>query len=330
MPKRTASKTKPDNAWKAEIRIGISACVLGSEVRYDGGHKLDRFIRDTVGQFVTFVSVCPEVEIGLGVPRETIRLVRDKGETRLVGSTSGDDHTVKMRRYAKRKSRDLGKRDISGFILKKGSPTCGMERVKLYGSGGMPSKNGVGIFANGLMDAHPFLPVEEEGRLNDPKLRENFFERVFAYRRLHNCFSGHWSMGRLVSFHTGEKSLVLAHDPAAYTALGRLVARGKKLPRAELAGRYQSTFMTGLAKKATTGRHANVLQHMVGFFKRDLSAEQKAELQDVIADFRRGLVPLIVPVTLIRHYVRILGVDYLSGQTYLEPHPKELMLRNHV
>jgi uncharacterized protein YbgA (DUF1722 family)/uncharacterized protein YbbK (DUF523 family) len=330
MSKRSVSKTRADRDWKSEIRIGISACILGSEVRYDGGHKLDRFIKDTVGEFVTFVSVCPEVDIGLGIPRETIRLVRGDGETRLVGSKSQTDHTVKMRRYARRKSRELGQRDISGFILKKGSPSCGMERVKIYHSAGMPSKDGVGIFAEGLMETYPYLPVEEEGRLNDPRLRENFFERVFAYRRLHNCFSGRWTTGDVVAFHTAEKFLLLAHDPDSYRALGRLVARVKKLPRADLAARHQEGFMAGLKKKATTGRHANVLQHMVGFFKKEISTDQKAELQQVITDFRHGLVPLVVPITLVRHYVRLLGIDYLAGQTYLTPHPKELMLRNHV
>jgi uncharacterized protein YbgA (DUF1722 family)/uncharacterized protein YbbK (DUF523 family) len=281
-------------------------------------------------EFGTGKPIAGEFDGSLDNGGETIRLVRRKGGTHLVGSKSEDDHTVKMRRYAKHKSQELGKRDISGFILKKGSPSCGMERVKLYHSAGMPTRDGVGMFAEGLMESHPYLPVEEDGRLNDSKLRENFFERVFAYRRLRNCFSGRWTTGDVVAFHTAEKFLLLAHDPEAYTALGRLVARAKKLPRAEFAARYQEGFMTGLKKKATKGRHANVLQHVVGFFKRDVSADQKAELQQVITDFRHGLVPLIVPVTLVRHYVRLLDLEYLAGQTYLEPHPKELMLRNHV
>jgi uncharacterized protein YbgA (DUF1722 family)/uncharacterized protein YbbK (DUF523 family) len=328
--KKSVSKTRPDKSGRSEIRIGISACLLGTRVRYDGEHKLDRFIRDTVGQFVTFVAVCPEVDIGLGVPRETIRLVGQGSDPRLVGSTSGADHTTKMRRYAKRKAQELGRQEISGYILKKNSPSCGMERVKIYDGKGSPSRGGRGVFAGGLMDSQPLLPVEEEGRLNDPKLRENFFERVFAYRRMRDCLSRRWTLGDIVAFHTAEKFLVLAHDPKAYASLGRLVARAKSLPRADLSRRYQEGFMTALAKSASRGRHGNVLQHMMGYFKRQLSADEKAELQQVITDFRHGFVPLIVPITLIRHYVRLFDGEYLAGQTYLEPHPKELMLRNHV
>jgi uncharacterized protein YbgA (DUF1722 family) len=205
-----------------------------------------------------------------------------------------------------------------------------MERVRVYAEGGMPEKTGRGLFAEALLAAHPLLPVEEEGRLNDPRLRENFFERVFAFRRLMGLFRPRWGVGDLVRFHTAEKLLLMAHDPATYQSLGRLVAGAKGMAREVLRAEYSAGFMRALAKIATAKKHANVLQHLAGYFKRDLSAAQKQELGGVIEDFRNGLLPLIVPVTLIRHYVRLYGVAYLEGQTYLSPHPKELMLRNHV
>jgi uncharacterized protein YbgA (DUF1722 family)/uncharacterized protein YbbK (DUF523 family) len=312
-----------------DILIGISSCLLGQRVRFDGGHKRDGFLADTVGRFVKFVPVCPEVEIGLGTPRESLRLVRREGDVRLVAPKSGLDHTEAMRRYAERKVAEIERLELSGYILKKDSPSCGMARVRVYDRNGVPSKSGSGVFAAVLLERLPLLPVEEEGRLNDPAIRESFYERVFAYNRLRALFR-RWRMGDLVRFHTAEKLLLLAHDPRAYQALGRLVARAKGRVREEVAAEYSEGFMEALGTFATRPRHVNVLQHMAGYFKRDLGPAEKEELQGVIQDFRRGLVPLIVPLTLIRHHVRILGVEYLAGQTYLEPHPKELMLRNHV
>jgi uncharacterized protein YbgA (DUF1722 family)/uncharacterized protein YbbK (DUF523 family) len=313
-----------------EIRIGISACMLGEEVRFDGGHKRDPFLVETLGQFVRFVPVCPEVDIGLGTPREAIRLEKQQSGVRLIAPKSGADHTEAMALYAAVKVRELRQLDLSGYILKKDSPTCGMERVRIYEGSGMPNRSGRGLFADVLLRELPLLPVEEEGRIHDPHLRENFLERVFAYRRLRLFFNGKWRVGDLVRLHAAEKYLLLAHDNAAYETLGRLVAGAKAVPRAELAAIYQQTFMTALTKIATARRQANVLTHMAGYFKRQLSTEEKAELGEVVEDFRRGLVPAIVPITLIRHYVRLYKVEYLAAQTYMQPHPKELMLRNHV
>ena len=314
----------------AEVRIGISACILGQRVRWDGGHKRDGFIVDTFGRFVKFVPLCPEVEIGLGIPRETIRLEGKPGALRLVAPKSGRDLTGTMRAYAEGKVVELEKLDLSGFILKKDSPSCGMGRVRVYDKNGVPAKEGRGIFAEVLIARLPHLPVEEDGRLQDPRLRENFVERVFAYRRLRGLFDGAWKLGELVRFHTAEKLLLLAHRPEAYTKLGRLVATAKERRRAELAEEYRSTFLDALAIPATARRHVNVLQHMAGYFKKILPAEQKAEMAGSIDDFGRGLVPLVVPITLISHHVKVHGISYLEGQTYLAPHPKELMLRNHV
>ncbi len=314
----------------SEIRIGVSACLLGDRVRFDGGHKRNDFITGILGEFVSYVAVCPEVDIGLGTPRETIHLVREIGGIRLKGTESGDDHTEAMCRYAERKVRELGKLDVSGYILKKDSPSCGMERVRVYGRSGAPTKSGRGLFAETLMARLPFLPVEEEGHLQDARLRENFIERVFAYRRLRDFFAASWRRGDLVRFHTAEKFLLLAHDATAYEKLGRLVAGSKGTTRAELERHYVEAYMTALAKIATTRRHTNVLQHMVGYFKNLITAEDRKELAGVIEDYRRGLIPLVVPLTLVRHYVRLHRLAYLQGQVYLDPHPKELMLRNHV
>jgi uncharacterized protein YbgA (DUF1722 family)/uncharacterized protein YbbK (DUF523 family) len=315
---------------RGEIRIGVSSCLLGQNVRYDGGHKKDSFVTGPLADFVTFVPVCPEVEVGMAVPRPPIRLVRIGGEVRLLEPRSGLDHTAAMRRWAEARVDELERLDLGGYVLKKDSPSCGMERVKVYSEKGPGARDGVGLFAAALLDRLPLLPVEEEGRLNDPPLRENFVERVFAYGRLRSLFAGRWTVGDLVRFHTAEKLLLLAHEPGAYRALGRLVARAKQLPRAEVARRYGEGYMRALQALATKGRNANVLQHMAGYFKDRLPPAEKAELQQAIADYRHGLVPLVVPLTLVRHLVRRLGAPYLEGQAYLEPHPKELMLRNHV
>ena len=320
-----------------EVRIGVSACLLGEKVRYDGGHKKNDFLVSTLGRFVTWVPVCPEVELGLGTPRPTLRLVEVDGEVRLVesarprsGEASEIDHTAAMREWARGKVSWLGRMRLSGYVLKKDSPSCGMERVRLYGKKGMPSRNGRGLFAETLMEACPNLPVEEEGRLSDLRLRENFIERVFAYHDLTHLFEKRWTLGDLVAFHTAHKLQLLAHSNAAYRRLGRLVAQGKKMDRGELGRRYQDEFMAALRVHATPGRHANVLQHMVGYFKDRLDAAARRELQDLIADYRSGLTPLVVPITLIRHYLSKYKVAYLEDQAYLAPHPKELMLRNHV
>jgi len=314
-----------------EIRIGVSACLVGEAVRYDGGHKRDAFLTDTLARFVRFVPVCPEVEVGLGIPRETLRLERDgRRGTRLVATKSGADHTSRMHRFAASRVAKLRDADLCGFVLKKDSPSCGLERVRRYDHNGVPAREGRGLFAAALVERLPLLPVEEEGRLRDPALRENFLERVFAYRRLRSAFRPRWTIGDLVRFHTAEKLLLLAHDPAGYRDLGRLVAGAKRTDRRDLRDRYATGFMQAMASKATKGRHANVLQHMAGYFRETLSAEDRRELEERVEEFRRGLIPLIVPITLFRHHVRREGVAYLAGQTYLEPHPKELMLRNHV
>jgi uncharacterized protein YbgA (DUF1722 family)/uncharacterized protein YbbK (DUF523 family) len=312
------------------IRIGVSACLLGDEVRYDGGHKRDTFLTEILGPLVEWVRVCPEVEAGLGTPRESMRLVDEGGTIRLLTVKTGMDHTASMTAYAAGKATALDGEDLSGYILKKDSPSCGMTRVKVYGGKGPPAKSGVGVFARALLARFPHLPVEEEGRLTDPRLRENFIERVFACRRLRDLFEARWTVGDLVRFHTAHKLVLLAHSTQAYTRLGRLVAGAKASDRASLRARYTAGFMDALTAIATPQRHTNVLQHMVGYFKKTLDAASRSELLAAIEDYRIGLVPLVVPVVLLRHHVRVHEVQYLATQIYLAPHPKELMLRNHV
>lgn len=314
----------------SNIRVGVSQCLLGDSVRFNGGHARDRYLTGVLSQFIDFVPVCPEVEIGLGTPRETIRLEQFGTTTKLVAPKSGSDLTATMKSYSKRKAVELAREDLSGFVLKKDSPSCGLMRVKVYDSNGVPKRSGRGVFAEVLSSTFPLLPIEEDGRLNDAALRENFLERVFAHRRLRNLFSGSWALDDLVRFHTREKILIMAHDPGSQQVLGRLVANAKSTNRKLTATSYQTAFMTALARKATPGRHANALTHMTSSFKKKISPQERQELLEVIDDYRKRLTPLIVPLTLVRHFVRHYEISYLAGQTYLEPHPKELMLRNHV
>jgi uncharacterized protein YbgA (DUF1722 family)/uncharacterized protein YbbK (DUF523 family) len=312
------------------LRLGISSCLLGEQVRYDGGHKRDAYLVGTLGPHIEWVPVCPEVEMGLGTPRDTLRLVRIGKEARMIMPKTGADHTQRMRSFSKQRVRELAGQDLCGYILKKGSPSCGMERVRVFEAHGVPAKSGRGLFAQALLERFPDLPVEEEGRLADPRLRENFIERVFAYHRLRSLFAGKWKLGDLVRFHTAHKLLLMAHSPRMDGDLGRLVANAHTVPRPALSARYGTGFMGALRVIATPSRHANVLRHMTGYFRDQLDGDSRRELLVLIADYQRGLVPLIVPLTLIRHYVRGFRIAYLEGQVYLDPHPKELMLRNHV
>lgn len=335
---RAGTEQPANSNGSPPLRIGVSSCLLGVQVRFDGQHKREPFCVEDLAPYVSWVSVCPEVEVGMGVPREPVRLVRGpRSEARMVGNQTGTDWTDRMNAFAERKVESLARANLDGYILKAKSPSCGMERVNLYvpglardGEPKPPGKDGVGLFAAALLRRFPNLPVEEEGRLHDPVLRENFIERVFAYQRLRALFRDRWSMGAVVAFHTAHKLALLAHSVDGYRALGRLVAEAKKLPRPELRTRYEAQFMATLTKPASRGRHANVLNHMAGHLRGAVDAADRRELATVIDDYRRELVPLVVPITLIRHHARRHAIAYLLGQTYLDPHPKELMLRNRV
>lgn len=313
-----------------KIKIGISSCLLGNAVRYDGGHKLDRFLRDTLGQYVDYVPVCPETECGMGIPRESMRLEGKTGAPRLVTHRTREDKTEMMLRWAKKRVAELEAENLCGFIFKSDSPSSGMERVKVYDDKGMPTKTGVGIFARIFMEHFPLLPVEEEGRLNDTGLRENFIERIFTLKRWREIRNMKSSRGALVDFHTRHKLLLLSHSTKLYQAMGKLVAGQKSLSVQDLFLQYELMMMETLKMKTTPKKNVNVLQHMMGYFKEQLSADEKKELLEILDDYQKGFLPLIVPLTLIGHYVRKYDQAYLRKQIYLNPHPLELQLRNHV
>jgi len=315
---------------KKKIRIGISACLLGEPVRYDGGHKLDRFIVDTLGEYVDYVPVCPEVELGLPTPRETLRLVGDPLAPRLVFSKSGEDITEAMNNWARQRVRELEKEQLCGFIFKSRSPSSGMERVKVYDRHGNPRNKGVGLFAQAFMDHFPLLPTEEDGRLHDPGLRENFIESIFVMRRWRSVLDRGTKRGDLVDFHSRHKLLLMGHSVDLYRETGRLVARAGDMNREELFQKYQNLLLQALQILPTVAKHVNVLHHMLGYFKKNLDADEKEEMLELIEHYRQGHFPLIVPVTMINHFVRKYEEPYLRDQFYLKPHPLELQLRNHA
>lgn len=311
------------------IKLGVSTCLLGEQVRFDGGHKHDRYITDVLGRYFSFVAVCPEVGCGLPIPRESMRLEGDPAAPRLMTNKTRIDLTDQMQAYCNRTVEELAAQDLCGYIFKKDSPSSGLFRVKVYNNG-MAAKNGSGLFAATMVKRFPLLPMEEEGRLHDPYLRENFIERVFSYRRWKDFLAEGPVLGQLVRFHTNHKLLMMAHSPEIYRTMGTLVAHAKELPLPELLQRYEELFMKGLALHATFKKNTNVLQHLMGYFKHQLTADEKQELLEVIGQYHDQLTPLIVPITLIRHYVRKYDQQYLKEQVYLTPHPAELMLRNHV
>ncbi len=313
-----------------KIKLGISTCLLGQNVRYDGGHKLDRFLRDTLGRYVEYLPICPEVECGLPIPREAMHLVGPPDSPRLVTIQTKRDLTDQMVRWARKRVVELEKEDLCGFIFKSDSPSSGMERVRVYNEKGIPVKKGVGLFARIFMEHFPLLPVEEEGRLHDPKLRENFIERIFTLKRWRETLARGENRGNLVEFHTRHKLLILSHSPKHYQILGTLVAKAKEFSVKDLYRKYQTLLMEALQQKTTPKKNANVLMHMMGYFKDQLSSGEKQELLEVIALYRQEYLPLIVPVTLMQHYVRKFDQPYLKEQVYLYPHPVELQLRNHV
>ena len=317
-------------AMTEKIRIGISSCLLGNPVRYDGGHQLDRYLRDTLGTWFEYVPVCPEVELGLPTPRETLRLIESDRGHRLVFSRSGEDITEAMLAWAEKRVRALEEENLCGFIFKAKSPSSGMERVKLYDRNGVPTKKGVGLFAWTFMRHFPQLPVEEDGRMHDPHLRENFIESVFVFKRWRDLLAKGLDAAGLVDFHTRHKLLLLSHSPELYREMGKLVARAGKLPIQQLQEDYQALLMKAMRLRSSMRKQINVLQHLLGYFKKQLSADEKQEALELIELYRNGSVPLIVPITLINHYVRKYQEPYLGRQHYLHPHPIELQLRNHA
>lgn len=312
-----------------KIILGVSSCLLGHEVRFDSSHKHNRYLTDTLGEYFDFQPFCPEVAIGLGIPRPPIRLVRIADHIRVRGVNEPDkDVTDELVNYSQQAASQCT--NISGYIFKSKSPSCGMERVKVYSEQGNPVDSSSGVYAAGIMQHYPSLPVEEEGRLMDPHLRENFIERVFIYHRWQHYQQLGLTPASLVDFHTRHKFIIQAHDETMYRQLGRLVADAGKGALPGIAEQYITLMMQALKKLATNKTHTNVLQHIMGFIKEDMSAEDKQELLGVIDEYRRQQLPLVVPVTLIKHFLRLYPNDYIAAQYYLQPHPKEFMLRNHI
>jgi uncharacterized protein YbgA (DUF1722 family)/uncharacterized protein YbbK (DUF523 family) len=312
------------------IKIGISACLLGENVRWNGGHTRDRYLTDTLGLYVDYVPVCPEVECGLGVPRETLRLVGDPDNPNLVTSKTNIDHTRRMTQWARKRVKALEKEDLCGFIFKKNSPSSGLYNVAVRTSKGMPRKKGQGIFARIFTEHFRRVPVEEEGRMHDPKLRETFIEQIFTLKNWRKTLANGTKMGSLVDFHTRHKLLILSHSPKHYRTLGKLVAQGKAIPLKDLFEQYETLLMEALRLTSTLKKNINVLQHIMGYFKKQLSSDEKQELLEIFDQYRKEYVPLIVPITLVNHYVRKQRQPYLGQQVYLNPHPIALKLRNHV
>jgi len=313
-----------------KTRIGISACLLGQKVRYDGGHRLDLYIKETLGEYFEWVPVCPEVEYGLPVPREAMRLIGSPDSPHLVTIQSGIDHTDGMLRWAEQKLRCLGKEHLCGFIFKSRSPSSGVGGVKIYSDSGAQSRRGTGIFGGAFKRHFPHVPIIDEIRLHDVELRENFIERVFVYKRWKDFVQQGGSVRDLITFHTDHKYLILSHSRRHYNLLGGLIAQAKGYKPAELVLQYIDLLTEGLKLIATVKKNTGVLIHIAGYFKKLLTSEEKKELQEAIENYQRGCVPLIIPVVLLKHYVKKFDEPCLKRQCYLNPHPVELMLRNHA
>jgi len=315
---------------EGKIKLGIAKCLLGHNVRYDGTSKLDRFLRDTLGQFVEWVPVCPEVETGMPVPREPIRLVGSPDSPRLVGRQSGKDWTDQMHEWGAERLGQLEKDDICGYVFKHGSPSSGMIRIKVYNEKGMPSPTGVGLWARMVMDRWPELPYEDDGRLHDPRIRENFISRVFTLKRWRAAMSDGYAPGRLVEFHSRHKLLIMAHSVEMYRQMGKFVASVSEMESQQVMAEYLAMLLKALSYKHTIKKNVNVLSHVMGYFKKDITPSEKKELLTLIDQYHQELIPLVVPITLLNHYVQKYDKEYLAKQYYLQPYPAELMLRNHV
>ena len=316
---------------KNKIKIGVSSCLIGEKVRWNGDHKQNHFVREILENYFEYVSVCPEMEVGMGVPRETVALYGNLEKSRMISKKTQTDWTKPMEYYIKDRISSLEHENLCGYIFKSKSPSCGLGRVPVYAEfGSHRVRHGAGVFAKAFTNKFPLVPTEDEGRLNDPMIRENFIVKVFSFSRLKDLFKINFSIGKLVRFHTQQKFLLLAHSRKYYDELGQLVAKPKSLTKEVLKEEYGKTFMKALTFKATPKKNTDVLLHMMGFLKKVLSKGEKEDILNTIQDYRRGLFPLIVPVTLIRHQAKKHNIEYLKDQAYLNPHPKELMLRNHV
>ncbi len=310
------------------IKIGVSGCLLGQKVRFDAQHKYHWYINEILAKHFQYVSVCPELEIGMGVPRKAVRLIGNPEAPEMIEPVSGTNWTSKMQIYSDKKISNLS--NLCGFLFKKGSPSCGAFKTKVYGKNGIPQLNGRGLFADAFCKRWPLIPVEDEGRLNDPKLRENFLERVFGYYRLKTILSERFKREDWINFHEKNKFLLLSHSRKHYTHLGQLVASISNRTPAEFKDEYAKQYMEALAVMASPKKHGDALLHILGFLKKQINSEQKIDIIKSIENYRLGIHPLIVPITLLNHYITVYKIPYIQDQVYLQPHPADLSLRNHV
>lgn len=313
-----------------KISLGVSACLLGHSVRHNGGHARDRYVADVLSRYFEFTPVCPEVEAGFPVPRKTFRLIGDPDAPRMIVTKTEQDVTSRMQEFCARRVEQLADLNLCGFIFKSRSPSSGMQRVKVYDKNNVPRAAGTGLFARAFMDRFPLVPVEDEGRLNDPGLRENFIEAVFTLKRWRDAAAQGMTRRSLVDFHTEHKLLLMSHSPRIAAQMGKLTAAAKDRPISEVYNEYPALLMRAMRLKTTVKKNVNVLDHAMGYFKKQLTSDEKAELKEVIGHYHAGFTPLVVPVTLINHYVRKYDQAYLKRQWYLNPHPAELKLRNHA
>ena len=319
----------PIDPPEKNITLGISSCLMGQTVRYNGGHKRSSFCMNTLDKLFHFEPICPEVAIGLGIPREPIRLVGDLEHVRVLGTDNPElDVTEPLENYGRQKGKELT--HISGYILMQKSPSCGMERVKVYHKNGSPLISAPGVYARTLMETNPLLPVEEEGRLHDPVLCENFFTRVYAYHRWHQEVLTNPTYKAIVDFHTAYKYQVMAHDPQSYTTLGQLVAKGSDYGLSNMYKEYFEGLMNCLKKKATRKSHTNAMLHVMGYVKKSVSSQERNQLLKLIEEYRQGIIPLVAPMSTLRHFIENCGNDYIKKQAYLEPHPDTMGLRNKI
>jgi uncharacterized protein YbgA (DUF1722 family)/uncharacterized protein YbbK (DUF523 family) len=316
--------------FPARLPVGISQCLLGEKVRYDGGHKHSKICTELLAGRFDFIPVCPEMGIGMGAPREAIHLQGKLNEdaVRAVGNrTPGLDVTEKLESYARQKAEELTQ--LCGYVFMGRSPSCGLGGIKVYHDNGYPAgRSTQGIYAREFLQRHPLLPVEEEGRLRDPKLCENFVARVYAWQRWQALQTTGLTLASLQDFHARHKYLLMAHRPESYRHLGRLVALAHQRPLPQVASDYLQEFMATLKIASSNRSHTNVLQHLLGYLKKQLDAPSKQEMLKLIDDYRQGRVPLIAPLTLLKHHLQKHPNEYVQRQVYLEPHPPELMLRN--
>ncbi len=315
---------------KSTVKLGVSACLLGQSVRYDGQHKLDHYISDVLGKYVEWLPVCPEVECGMSIPREAMHLTGTPESPHLLTIHTGIDHTAKMKAWCKKRVNELAKEDLCGFIFKSNSPNSGLLRVKVFNAKGIPEKNGVGFFARAFTECFPLIPVEEEGRLHDSGIRDRFIDHVAVYSRWREYVKTENTVRGLQNFHARHKYMIMAHSPKDVAPLGRIAANATEAKLKEVQMEYLDLLVSALKLQATVRKNTNVLQHIAGYFKKELEGFEKNELKKSIEEYHQENFPLLATLVLLQHFAKKYNKHYLLEQYYLNPSPMELYLKYHV